>query len=115
MHTKDKVMGEKKCGIKYFDKAQALVGQVQVIQKAISISNQYPDIWQAGWSNFHWAFYNAVSDIIQNQKNIMQTYNLDEVLNEQEIAFIKQRRGYNDNFTCLYTRKTLKRVIKKHI
>jgi hypothetical protein len=112
MYTKERVIAEKKCGIRHFDKAQALVGRAQIILKAINISQKYPSIWNGGWDNFHWAFYNAVIEIINPNGEISQTYNLDEVLTEQEIVYIKKTKNYLDNFACLYTRKILKKPKK---
>ena len=108
MYTREEVIQGMRCGIKYFDKAQSLAGRAQVIDKAIQISEKMPTIWGEGWSNFAWAFGNAVIEILNPKGDISQSYNLDEVLTEQEIFYIKQTRQYSEDYQPLWNSKVLK-------
>jgi hypothetical protein len=89
--TQADMIANRKCGLKYYDKAVALVGHKAIVDSAIDIFIEFPNVWGPGWASFSWAFGNAVHDIINNRNNISQTYNLKDVLCEADIAYIQSK------------------------
>lgn len=94
--TRIDMLTNRKCGLKHYDNAVLLVGHQAVVDKAIDISIEFPDIWICyespnPWTNFNWSFGNAVSEIIQTKKDISQTYNLKDVLSENDINYIQSK------------------------
>lgn len=97
------MLAGRKCGLKYYDKAVALVGQQAIIDKAILYHIGWPERalrpieTGGGWSCFDWAFGNAVKDIIASNKEISQTYNLMDVLQAQDVIYIQSKAGLIGN------------------
>jgi hypothetical protein len=85
---REKMLSERRCGLKYWDKAVDLVGRERVIEEAIAISQRYPDIWNGGWANFEWAIGNAVREAIDANGNPQMTWNTNDVLDEAEMAYV---------------------------
>lgn len=107
-YTKEQVIEGRKCGLKYWDESIALKGREAVINEAISISKQYPDVWGKGWPNVTWAIVNAVIEIV-NRGQISQNWNLDEALTQDEIKHIAKELNLNMNdYKPLWNRKVLK-------
>lgn len=93
--TRDDVINNRSHGLKAFDKAVATAGLTNIIDKAIQYHNnpQWADIWgpQACWGHFRWCFGQAWRDVHKFGGQSM--FNLDEVLNDVQIAYIRQKCG----------------------
>jgi hypothetical protein len=112
-YTKDQVVTERRCGLKYFDKAVELVGRPALLQNAFNIAKAYPEVWGRGWSNFGWAIGNAVIEAINPKGDIAQTWNLDEALTPEEIANVKTTMGYQDEYKVVWERRAKAIVPRK--
>jgi len=92
MYTKEQVISERKCGLKYLDKAVAFVGMQVILDETIKIRKESPDIWGTGWSNVDWAFGNAWRDVLWKNKlasgDIDSTENLDEALTPEQMQYL---------------------------
>ena len=93
-YTRSHVIAERRCGLKYVDKAIAMTSRQHIINESIKVANQFPNVWKPGWSNFSWAFGNVVIEIINPKGDISQTWNFDEVLTDEEITDIANKMGY---------------------
>jgi hypothetical protein len=60
--TREKMLAERRCGLKYWDAAVNAVGREALIEEALKIHNQFPDVWGYGWPNINWAMGNAVRE-----------------------------------------------------
>ena len=56
------MLAERRCGLKYWDAAVNAVGREALIEEALKIHNQFPDVWGYGWPNINWAMGNAVRE-----------------------------------------------------
>jgi hypothetical protein len=88
-YTKSKVIAERRCGLKYYDKAFAIRGRQQVIEDSISLARQDGQrTWGGGWSNFDWCIGNVVRDIACKNIEPPMSCNLDEILTDAEMSFV---------------------------
>ena len=105
-YTKQQVLDEKRCGIKYFERAVEKIGRTQLLANAVAISHRHPDTWGPGWSNFSWALGNAVIDAIDSRSEISQTWNVDEVLTNEEMTSIARELGFKlESYEPLWKRR----------
>lgn len=102
-YTKEQIIEERKCGLKYFDMAVQMTSREQVIKDALKINQDHPDIWGRGWSNLAWAFGNAVGNIVKRGE-IQQTWNLDEALSRTEMQELQEKFKLSD-YTPMRERK----------
>jgi len=91
--TRERMLVDRRCGLKYWDEAVRLVGQKAVLDRTLGIMQEYPDTWGRGWPNAHWAIGNAVREIIKNQGNIQMTWNIHDVLTPEELADFASQAG----------------------
>ena len=109
-YTKEVVINHRKCGLgKYFDPVVAQVGRASLIEQAILIAKKHPNIWDPGWSNFHWALGNAVIDFLPKDKSPVQSYNVDEALTPEEIAYVAKQLNLSPNPQQIWPRKQTKK------
>jgi len=87
-------------GLKVWDKALTNATRQEIINEAIRICTEFPDIWGRGWSNFDWALGNAVRDIAYPNatRDISMTWNADDVLTSEELNDIKTKLGFNTDY-----------------
>jgi len=85
MYTKEQVIRDRKCGLKYFDKAVEIAGRQGVVGKTIALARQHAGVWGGGWADVSWASGNAVKDLANIEKDISMTWNLDEMFTDVEL------------------------------
>jgi hypothetical protein len=85
MYTKEQVIRDRKCGLKYLDQAVEIVGRQMVVDKTIALARQHAGVWGGGWSDVSWASGNAVKDLANIEKDISMTWNLDEAFTDVEL------------------------------
>jgi hypothetical protein len=107
-YTKQQVIDGRKCGLKYFDKAVELKCRQYIIDHAIEINKEFPDMWEVGWSNFRWAIGNAVREIVNPDKEYPMSWNVDEALDDNEIKFIAEQLEFKGEYTPTWDRKKAK-------
>ena len=96
------MLAERRCGLKYWDKVEQTLGKEVILERTVEIHNQYPDIWgnKAGtdWRNCDWAIGNAVRElycaITKKNGEYQMSWNINDVLTEQDIQYIQQKCGY---------------------
>jgi hypothetical protein len=115
-YTREQIISERRCGLKYFDKAaDGNILKADLIEDAINISKRHPDIWGGGWSNVQWALMNAVIARVASNRDIMQSWNLDEVLNQEEMKHVAESLNLDvAEYKPTWSRKVLKRKPKKN-
>ena len=91
-YTREQVINERKCGLKYLDKAVAIVGMQAILDETVKISKEHPDTWEQGWTDVVWAFGNAWRNVLWNNKlskgDIASTENLDEALTSEQLEWL---------------------------
>lgn len=87
-YSRAEVLAKRKCGLKFVDTAFASAGRQSIIDEAISISKSDPAIWGGGWSNVAWALGNAVINELNPNGDLVQTWNVDEVLTDDEMTYV---------------------------
>lgn len=92
-YTKQQVIADRRCGLKYFDKAVLMTSKQHVLDETLRINQAFPNTWGPGWPNIHWALVNAVAEIIKPNGDIMQTYALDEALDPNDILYLENATG----------------------
>lgn len=105
--TKTRMFAERRCGLKYYDKAIVLAGQTAIIDKTIEFYKLHFSNATNNdrWYMVHWAFVNSVKHIITCNKDISQTYNLMDVLQEQDIVRLQQELNITGNPPDIWSRK----------
>lgn len=105
-YTKEQVIAERRCGLKYFDKAAPdEKSRKELIMNAIAISKKNP--MYVGWSNFSWALGNAIIEIVAKDKEILQFWNTDEVLSQEEMLFVAKELNLKmEDYVDVWKRKT---------
>ena len=103
--TKAQVVSLRSNGLKHFDKALTIKSRQELINDAVTIATQFPDIWGSGWSNFVWAFGNAVAETLNTKRDISQSYNLDEALTDVELQQVANTLKITDTLTPTWPRK----------
>lgn len=104
-YTKQQVVQDRKCGLKYLDKAVAAVGMQRLLDETVRIHHQYPNTWGPGWPNVAWAFGNAFRDHCGARGDISSTFNLDEALTDVEMDFLAKSLGIVDPYEPLWPRR----------
>jgi hypothetical protein len=96
---REKMLNERRCGLKHWDKAVEMVGVQAIIDKAIAIHNDFPDVWGAGWRNFDWALGNAVREIACDpNKQYAMSWNVNDVLTEEEMHAVAERCQFSGQY-----------------
>lgn len=109
-YTRQQVIDEKRCGIKYFDRAVEKIGRQSLIDQALTIRKNHPTVWGTGWGNIDWALGNAVQECAKY--NGPMTWNLDEVLTQDELAYIAEKSGLKvEDYTPTWGRREPKKVV----
>lgn len=90
--TRSKMLAERRCGLKYWDKAVILTTRQEIINASINTSKAFPTIhsYTSRWHNFDWAIGNTVRKIATSGGDIAMSWNTDDVLTEDEISFISK-------------------------
>lgn len=109
MATKQDVISNKRCGIKWYEHVLNEYDQQLIIDNAIDIYKEFPTIWGPGWPTMHWAFHNSFREAYSKMKvkfrnNDQSSFNLDEVLSPAEIEYIKQKTGITDEYKDCWSR-----------
>ncbi len=88
-------------GLSVWEIALKKMSKQDIIEKAIKISKQFPDIWGGSWSNFDWALGNAVREVAypNSTKDIGMTWNADDVLTSEDLDYIKISLNIKTNYT----------------
>lgn len=85
MYTKEQVIRDRKCGLKYLDQAVEIAGRQGMVDKTIALVRQNAGVWGGGWADVSWANGNAVKDLADIEGDISMTWNLDEAFTEAEL------------------------------
>ena len=96
-------INKEKGGIKWYKHVEKHYGVQAIIDKAIEYHKQFPKTWDTGgkpWSNIDWAFGNAFRDLYDEMEtklrnNGQSSFNLDEVLNDEQIDYIAKSCNIN--------------------
>ena|ERR1019366_4578537 len=100
-----KMLKERRCGLKYYDRALALCKNKQeIIDRAIAINKEMPDIWGPGWRNFDWALGNAIQEIINNKNEFQMSFNVNDVLTDEEMKQVADACGFTGQYTQCWPR-----------
>jgi hypothetical protein len=111
-YTKKQVVDERKCGLKYFDKAVAKVGIQAVLEETVRIAKEFPDTWGRGWRNVDWAFGNAWREVIDYDG--VASENLDEALTPEQLQWLADQLGHDINtYTPCWLRRPSGKEVKK--
>lgn len=119
-YTKQEVIESRLCGLKTIDKLIDRVGRAAIIDEAIDHHRSFPNLWRyngdasAGylyadqppglsWGTFDGMLHNAVAFLTKSNK--VYTYNVDELLSEDEMARIAAVCGYVGSYIPQYPRK----------
>lgn len=105
--TRSKVLAERLCGLKYWDKAVILTTREEIINKTIQESKNYPKVhsYKSRWDNVDWAFGNTIRRLVCPNKSVRMTFNLNDVLTDEEINFIAQELQILESFQPTWPRK----------
>lgn len=107
MKTKDQVMKTRSNGLKHFDAAIAKSSRTAILDKTLEFAKMFPDVWGVGWNNLLWAAMNAVGEILN--KEIQQSWNLDEVFTEEEMKYLAKEMGIKlEDYKPMWERKEVK-------
>lgn len=91
-YTRAQVIEGRKCGLDLIDKAVAVVGMQKILEDTVQCSKRHPTTWGGGWDNASWAFGQVWRDVLHDNKlrkgEIGDTVNFDEVLNEEQMAYL---------------------------
>ncbi len=90
---KNDVIKNKRCGIKLFEHVKSSKGLDSIISSTLEIYKRYPNTWKHTWDTVHWAFNNACMSLyremdVKIRNNGQMSFNLDEVLTDEEIKYI---------------------------
>lgn len=115
---KTHVIKNQTSGIKWYKHVESFVGVDKIIEETINISKQHPDVWVLKsnpnrWANVHWAFMNAFGNLYDDpsikiprcRNNGVCCFNLDEVLTDQQIDYIKKSLGIVEPYVDNWIRK----------
>lgn len=99
-YTRAQVIAERRCGLKYYDKAFEIRGRQQVIEDSIALAKKDGQkTWGGGWSNFDWCIGNVIREIACKDIEPQMTCNLDEILSPEEMLYVAAAL----NITAVYT------------
>jgi Iap family predicted aminopeptidase len=114
---KEHVIKNQTSGIKWYRHVESHVGVDLIISQAIEIATDHPNVWVSRdnpnrWDNVHWAFGNAFREIYDDPKykvparrnNGQSAFNLDEVLTDAQIQYIKERLNIVEPYTDTWKR-----------
>ncbi len=100
---KEDVIKNQKYGIKWFKHVESFIGIEKIIEETINIHKKLPNVWCSPknpnkWLNIHWAFMNSFRNFYEDKNynipkirnNGQASFNLDEVLTNDQINYIKQ-------------------------
>ena len=109
---KSDVIKKQKGGIKWYKHVESVIGVDKIIDKTIKISTEFPDIWPNRWDNVHWSFGNAFRSYYDDKNynvprirnNNQASFNLDEVLTNEQINYIKEQLNIKEPYVDCWAR-----------
>jgi hypothetical protein len=89
-YTREEIIRDRRCGLKYFDKALTKVSIQRLIDDSIACFQDNPNICpDSPWSRMGWSVANVIMEIIDN--DVPPTANLDEMFTDDWMTYISQR------------------------
>jgi hypothetical protein len=91
--TKEKVIKERRAGLKSFDVVVGMVGLEKIVQTAIEYYKESNgQVWDFGWNTFDWALGNAFRDLKTGPIkgfNGQSGFNADEALSPEILERVR--------------------------
>jgi hypothetical protein len=87
-YTRERIIKERKCGLKHFDAAVAKIGKKAVIDETLDIFHTLGKSLPGDrWNILGWANANAIMEIIDNHSLVIGA-NLDEMYDEADMLYL---------------------------
>lgn len=96
--TETKMHSERRCGLKYWDKAVAQHGKEKIIETTISYVFSHRGVWGDEWSDAHWAIGNAVIDLLGLKTEPQMSWNIHDVLTLSEIDDLAKSLNFKTKY-----------------
>jgi hypothetical protein len=103
-YTREEIINERLCGLKYFDRAVNKIGKKAVIDEALRLFHKFPIISPNDvWNRMNWANANAIMEILDNAMPVIA--NLDEMYDGDDMLYLAAVAGISLPDTSARKRK----------
>lgn len=102
--TETKMRSERRCGLKYWDRALNEHGKDKIIETTIGYVLNHRGVWGNEWSDAHWAIGNAVRSLLELKTDPPMSWNIHDVLTQDEIRDLAESLNFKTEYKPTWPR-----------